>query len=144
MYTPVVRQRGLVMNANRQAVMWIDHAQARLIFLQEPEPVISVIRPAGGTPHLHHKSNSIDDGHAPVDAAYLHEVGKALAGFDAVLVTGPGSAKLELMKHLAQHDHLLLQKVSAVQTVDHPTDGMLADIGRRHFQQVERGLAREG
>lgn len=132
------------MSANRQAVMWIDHAQARLICLQDPEPAVHVIRPAHGTPHLHHRANTIDDGHAPVDAVYLHDIAKALAGFDAVLVTGPGSAKLELMKHLAQHDHLLLPRVSAVQTVDHPTDGMLADIGRRHFRLVERGMAREG
>jgi hypothetical protein len=129
-----------MMTSHLRAIVWIDHAQARVIRFDSETSSTGVIHPAGGTPHLHHKANSIDDGHAPENQAYLHAVGQAIAGVDAVLVAGPANAKLELMKHLARHDPLLLEKVSGVQTLDHPSDGQLLDIGRRHFKLSDRGM----
>jgi hypothetical protein len=123
------------------AIVWIDHAQARVIQFDGETSAARVIHPQGGTPHLHHKANSIDAGHAAENQPFLHAVGQAVAGVEAVLVTGPANAKLELMKHIARHDPLLLDKVVAVQTVDHPSDGQLLDLARRHFRLGE-GLAR--
>jgi hypothetical protein len=128
------------MTSHLRAVIWIDHAQARVIRFDRETSSTHVIRPEGGTPHLHHKANSIDSGHVAEDSAYLHAVGQVIAGVDAVLVTGPANAKLELMKHLTRHDPLLLGKVSGVQTVDHPTDGQLLDLARHHFKMADRGL----
>lgn len=128
------------MPLNARAIVWIDHAQARLIQFDGETSVTHVIRPDGGTPHLHHKANAIDDGHEPENQMYFHAVGKALATVSAVLVTGPANAKTELMKHLGRHDPVLLKKVSAIQTVDHPTDGQLLDLGRRYFRLIDRGL----
>ena len=128
------------MPLNTRAILWIDHAQARMIQFDGETSETQVIRPEGGTPHLHHKANSIDAGHAPENQAYFHAVGKALAGLSAVLVTGPANAKTELMKHMAQHDPALVKKVSAVQAADHPTDGQLLDIARRYFALIDRGL----
>jgi stalled ribosome rescue protein Dom34 len=123
-----------------RAIVWIDHAQARVIRFDRETWSVCVVHPAGGTPHLHHKANSAGDGHLPEDQDYLHAVGHAIAGVGAVLVAGPANAKLELMKHLARHDPQLLDKVSGVQTVDHPTDGQLLDLGRHHFRLADRGL----
>jgi hypothetical protein len=128
------------MTARFRAIVWIDHAQARVIRFDKDTSSTRVIHPSGGTPHLHHKANAIDDGHLPENQAYLHDVAQAIAGVDAVLVAGPANAKFELMKHLARHDPKLLETVSGVQTVDHPTDGQLLDLGRRHFMRVDRGL----
>ena len=86
--------------------------------------------------HLQKRSRHccrIDAGHVAEDQTYLHAVGQALAEFDFVLVAGPANAKLELMKHIARHDPQLMTKVTAVQAADHPTDGQLLDLGRRHF-----------
>jgi hypothetical protein len=132
------------MTSHIRAVVWIDHSQARVIRFDRETSTTSVIRPEGGTPHLHHKANSNDAGHLPENQAYLHAVGQAIAGVDAVLVSGPANAKLELMKHLARHDSLLLEKVSGVQTVDHPTDGQLLDLARDHFRLSDRGLVMPG
>jgi hypothetical protein len=118
------------------AIIWIDHAQARVIRFDRETSSTRVILPEGGTPHLHHKANSIDDGHLPENQAYLHAVAQVIAEVDAVLVTGPANAKLELMKHLGRHDALLVEKVSDVQTLDHPTDGELLDLARRHFRST--------
>jgi stalled ribosome rescue protein Dom34 len=128
------------MTSNFRAIVWIDHAQARVIRFDSENSSTSVVRPEGGTPHLHHKANSTDDGHLPENQAYLHAVGQAIAGVESVLVAGPANAKLELMKHLARHDPQLLEKVSGVQTLDHPSDGQLLDLARRHFRLSDRGL----
>ena len=128
------------MTSHSHAIVWIDHAQARIILFDTDASSTSVVRPEGDTPHLHHKANSIDSGHLPENQDYLHAVGQAITAADAVLVTGPANAKLEFMKHLARHDPKLLDKVSAVQTVDHPTDGQLLELGRHHFRMVARGF----
>lgn len=128
------------MTAALRAIVWIDHGQARVIKFDGDTSSTRVIRPEGGTPHLHHKANSIDDGHLPENQVYLHAVGQAITDVGAVLVAGPANAKLELMKHLGRHDPQLLEKVSGVQTVDHPTDGQLLDLARRHFRMSDHGL----
>jgi stalled ribosome rescue protein Dom34 len=128
------------MLTNPHAIVWLDHAQARVIVFDADSSSTQVVRPQGGTPHLHHKANSIASGHLPEDQAYLHAVGQALRGAGTVLVAGPANAKLELMKHLARHDPELLEKVSGVQTVDHPSDGQLLDLGRRHFKATDHML----
>lgn len=126
------------MNPHLQAVVWIDHAQARVISFDRESSSLRVVVPRGGTPHLHHKANSIDAGHLPEDQNFLHAVGKALEGLQAVLVTGPANAKMELLKHIAHHDPALLSKVAGVQTVDHPSDGQLVDLARHHFARHDQ------
>jgi hypothetical protein len=128
------------MLANIRAIVWIDHAQARLIQFDGETSVTHVIHPKGGTPHLHHKANSIDDGRAPENQVYFHAVVRALATASAVLLTGPANAKIELVKHMTRHDPALMTKVSTVQTVDHPTDRQLLDYARRYFGLIDRGL----
>lgn len=130
------------MPSSTRAVIWIDHAQARMIQFDGESSATQVICPEGGTPHLHRKAKSIDDGHAAEDQSYFHAVGKALTHVSAVLVTGPANAKAELMKHFAQHDPALVKRISAIQTVDHPSDGELLDLARRHFELIDRGLVR--
>jgi stalled ribosome rescue protein Dom34 len=120
------------------AIVWIDHAQARVILFDRETSSTHVIHPEGGTPHLHHRANSVDDGHAAEDQHYLHAVGQALKDVDAALVAGPANAKLELLKHIARHDPLLMEKVSGMETADHPTDGQLLDHARRHFRLNDR------
>jgi hypothetical protein len=81
------------MTAQPLAIIWIDHAQARVIRFGPESSSLSVIHPAGGTPHLHHKANSVDSGHRAEDQAYLHDVGQALAGIDSALVAGPATIR---------------------------------------------------
>jgi hypothetical protein len=53
------------------------------------------------------------------------------------LIVGPGSAKLELMKHANKHDHLTAEKVVGIETVDHPTDGQLLAYAKKYFHRVD-------
>jgi hypothetical protein len=64
-------------------------------------------------------------------------VAQALADADDVLVLGPSTAKLELIKHAHQRDPRLEAKIIGVETVDHPTNGQLAALIRRYFELAD-------
>jgi hypothetical protein len=55
-----------------------------------------------------------------------------------VLVTGPGLAKTEFVKYVARHDPALLERIVAVETVDHPSDGALVAHARAYFRGADR------
>jgi stalled ribosome rescue protein Dom34 len=122
------------------AIVWIDHTQARVLLFDRDDASTRVIHPESGTPHLHHKSNSIGSGHNAEDQHYLHAVGQAIKDASAVLVAGPANAKLELIKHLTRHDKGLAGRVVGVETLDHPTDGQLLDHARRYFALADQSL----
>lgn len=120
------------------AVIWIDHREAK-IFHFNPDDVQSlVIHPDNPNAHLHHKANSIGSGNAPEDHNFLHAVSQSVADAGAVLITGPGSAKTELIKHIHQHDPNLVNFIAGVETVDHPSDGQLVAYARNYLAKTDR------
>jgi hypothetical protein len=86
--------------------------------------------------HLHH--NAGDSGHAPVDRAFLERVASALSTAGANLVTGPASAKNELIAHIKAKEPALFKKISRVETLDHPSGGALVAFARRFFKADNR------
>jgi hypothetical protein len=54
-----------------------------------------------------------------------------------ILIVGPGSAKLDLMKHATKHDHSIAEKVVGIETVDHPTDGQLLAYAKKYFAKAD-------
>jgi hypothetical protein len=60
-------------------------------------------------------------------------VTKALADAHDILVVGPSTAKLELLRYVHRHARALEPRIVGVETVDHPTDRQLADYVRRYF-----------
>lgn len=88
--------------------------------------------------HLHHKANAGDSGHARLDKAFLKKVATAISGAGAILIVGPGLAKTELATYIQQEATELAKRVSAVETVDHPSDGELVASGRSFFDADDR------
>ena len=122
------------------AIVWIDHREARVFHFSPTDADRLVVRPDNPTKHIHHKANSIGSGHAAEDHNFLQAVAQAIADAGAVLITGPGIAKTELVKHISQHDPLLMKRVVAVETVDHPTDAQLVAHARNYFKAEDRML----
>lgn len=119
------------------AVIWIDHQEAHVIFFNPTASESEVIKAHSTHKNLHHKSGSVSGAHATADQHYLHDVVQAVKESKEILIVGPGSAKLELMKHATKHDHLIAEKVVGVETVDHPSDGQLLAYAKKYFARVD-------
>jgi hypothetical protein len=119
-------------------VVWIDHKRAKVVHFNADSSETVVVDSTHPHQHLHHKANSIDSGHAAVDTKFLEQVAGALAKSGAILVVGPASAKVELVKHLKSAHPSIASKVSAVEAMDHPTDGQLLAHARKFFVADDR------
>jgi stalled ribosome rescue protein Dom34 len=110
------------------AAVWIDHKQAKVFHVEEERFDEALI---------HAPNNQV---HRDTAAAhhFYHQVAEALASSGEILVVGPGSAKLELVKHVAKHDHKIADKIIGVETVDHPTDKQLIAYVRKYFHEEDR------
>lgn len=117
--------------------VWIDHQEAK-IFHVNRESVDAFTVHAPQRHVRRHPIVTAERSH-PADAEHFyHEVAQALEGAAEVLVVGPATAKLELIKHVHRHDHALVPKIVGVETVDHPTDGELVKYVRGYFRAADR------
>jgi stalled ribosome rescue protein Dom34 len=129
----MISQQGRVMTEHNHAVIWIDHREARVFHFNADDVEKLVLHPDTKHTHLHHKANSLGSGHAAEDHKYLASVVDAIGASHEVLVTGPGGAKTELLKHISKHAPQRLDSILGVETSDHPTDGQIVAHARKYF-----------
>jgi chorismate-pyruvate lyase len=116
------------------AVVWISHREAHVLDINPgtfEEVTVATLR------HVHHrhpKGESRATEHPDDATRFFREVARALDGFDEILVVGPSTAKLELLRYGYQHDHPLEGRIVGIETVDHPTDGQLAAYANQYFK----------
>jgi stalled ribosome rescue protein Dom34 len=120
------------------ATVWIDHREAKIFHFDAETSDTATVHNSHAHQHLHHKANAGDSGHAPVDKEYLQRVTAQLATAGAILIVGPGSAKTELRTYIQAHQPQLGAKISAVESVDHPTDGQVLAHARKFFVADDR------
>lgn len=120
------------------AIVWIDHTQAHVMHISPDDVEAAIVRPANPHQHLHNKRGVVGTGRAPEDQHFYHAVVDALKGAQEILIVGPASAKLNLVKHIHSHDAQLSDKVVGVESVDHPTDGQLVAYARKYFEAADR------
>lgn len=126
------------------AVVWIDHREARVFPFNAEEVDKLVIHPHNPAHQIHHKAGVLGSGHAGEDQAFYHAVAEALGTVKEALIVGPGQAKTALLKHLAQHDPKIANKIAAVETVDHPSDGQVVAFARKYFAAADRMRPQRG
>lgn len=123
--------------SHQHVAVWIDHHEAR-IFHVARESVDSLVVES---PHHHVKRHPsvTADRHHPEDATHFHkDVIAALRDAVEILVLGPGTAKLELIKYVHKHEHGMGDRVVGVETVDHPTDKQIVAYARKYFEAADR------
>ncbi|OWF65960.1 translational machinery protein [Polynucleobacter hirudinilacicola] len=120
------------------AVIWIDHQEAHVMFLSQDASEAEVIRSKSTHTHLHHKGGEVGSGKLALDSKYLHSVIQAVNKSQEILILGPGSAKLELIKHAHKHDAQIAEKIVGVETVDHPSDKEILAHARKFFYKVDQ------
>ena len=127
---------------NAHAVVWVDHHEAKILGIHvsagaERDAGFESEKIHGPHGQTHNKRH--DDGHRhTLDAQFAERIAQALAGASEVLVCGPGAAKDELMAHLRAKHAAVAAKVVAVEAIDHPTEGQLADHARKVFGKIDR------
>jgi stalled ribosome rescue protein Dom34 len=126
------------------AIVWIDHHEARVFHFNSDESDAIVVHPRHPTQHIHHKANAIGSGHASEDQDFFGEVVSAIGGAGAILLTGPANAKHELVKHIQRWNPKLMERVAGIETLDHPTDGVLLAHARKFFKAADRMRAQTG
>lgn len=119
------------------AVVWIDHQEAHVIQFNADEHENATVSTRSKHGHLHQKAGVVGSGHHVADQTYLHEVVEAVASANEILIVGPSSAKLELMKHMVKHDANIASKVVGIETVDHPSDAQLLAYAKKSFTRID-------
>lgn len=119
----------------QHVVVWLDHQEAHVIHFNRDASEAEHIKSAA-KPHLHVKAGG--GNRAAEDRHYLDQVAQAISDAEAILVVGPGSEKLALVKHLMKHHHAVSEKVVAVESADHPSDGQLLAYARKYFVAADR------
>lgn len=119
------------------AVVWIDHQEAHVIQFNADEHENATVSTRSKHGHLHQKAGVVGSGHHLADQTYLHEVVEAVASANEILIVGPSSAKLELMKHMVKHDANIASKVVGIETVDHPSDAQLLAYAKKSFTRID-------
>lgn len=120
------------------AIIWIDHREARIFHFNPTDVEGLVLHPDHPTKHIHHKANSIGSGHASPDHDYFHAVVESVADAGAVLITGPGIAKTELVKHIHLHEPSLASVIVGVEALDHPSEAQLVAYARKYLKAADR------
>jgi stalled ribosome rescue protein Dom34 len=120
---------------SKQVAVWIDHKEAH-IFRINPGKVDEEI--VSAPQHLHHRHPKGRDGGTehPDDAKrFFHEITRSLEGSEEVLVVGPSTAKLELLRYIEKHEHPQGPKIVGIETVDHPTNKQLVAYAKTYFSR---------
>ena len=119
------------------AVVWIDHAKARIFHFNVEEADKTVIRPDHAVRDIHHGAKRT--GHRIAeDRGFFEDVTKAIADAGAILIVGPGEERRELAKFIAERHPAIKTHIEGVESSDHPTDGELLDYARRYVKAADR------
>ena len=102
------------------AAVWIDHHEAHIVSFNPDEASSETVQHTEAVKHHRHVAGS------------------------EILIVGPANAKFALLKHLQAKHPKLAEKVVGIETVDHPSDGQLANYARAYFHKKDRMLPQIG
>lgn len=125
------------MTSHYHAVVWLDHAQARIIHFNSMEAETKTVHPDHGPRHLHVKAGSASGTHIRTDPAFYRDVAKACEGATVILLTGPSTAKAEFVAYLKEHAPGVFSRVAGVETLAEVTDPQLLAEGRKFFATAD-------
>jgi len=126
------------MSSHYHVVVWLDHRETKVFKFNATDVDHTTVRSSHPDQHIHHKANSGDSGHAPVDSEFFKRVAQAIAQAGAILITGPANAKTELVAYIKKAQPHLAERISGVEALDHLSDGALVALARSFFKADDR------
>ncbi len=120
------------------AVIWIDHAEARIFEFGTDGIAKHHIRAETDGGNIHHKAGSVGSGHAHEDKKYFEAVAAALKPNHEILVVGHGPAKTAFAHYARDHAPDLAKRILGVEAVDQPTEPEVLALARKFFEAKDR------
>ena len=114
-----------------QAVVWIDHHNAHV--MQFDAEHVQTQKVKAHTHHTRQHGSSVRTEHE-----FFSGVCDALAGITEVLVAGSHIALADFRHYADRHRPAVVRQVVGWETLDHPTEGQLVALGRKHFALVRQ------
>jgi stalled ribosome rescue protein Dom34 len=120
------------------AVVWIDHNEAHVFHVHPASSDETTVLAPQHRVHRHPKGRGEPREHPDDAHRFFADVARVLDGSDAILITGPASAKQELSRYIKEHVAGLAAKVVGVESADHPTGAQVVAAARRYFRATDR------
>ena len=103
------------------AVVWLDHTKANVIHFDKDASESESLKT--------HSTHANEDDNTP----FYVDIANALTNSQQILIVGPAEEKTAFVKYLTSKEPAIAEKIKAVETVDHPSDGQLLAYARQHF-----------
>lgn len=119
------------------AIVLIDHHKAEVLqFDAEHLQAQKLKSRSQHRLHSHHTRQPGSD--VRTDHEFFSEVCDALDGVGEVLVAGGHTSQADFRHYVEKHRPAVAKQIVAWETVDHPTEGQLLALAKKHFKQVDR------
>lgn len=114
------------------AVVWIDHTNAQVIHFDQDASESESLKTHSTHPHPHQRHG---DTHSNEDdnSRFYDDIAAALKDCAQILIVGPAQEKTAFMAYLTAKVPAVAEKIKAVETVDHPSNGELLAHARKYF-----------
>jgi stalled ribosome rescue protein Dom34 len=120
------------------AVVWIDHAEARIFEFGTGGIEKHHVRAEDRPGHIHHKAGTPGPGHDHEDKKFFDAVAAMLKPNHEILVVGHGPAKTAFAHYARDHKPDLARHIMGVEAVDQPSEGELLAFARKFFDAKDR------
>jgi stalled ribosome rescue protein Dom34 len=122
------------MTSTSHAIVWIDHSEAKIFFVDSQTADRLVVPSHATGHHAHHKANTTGSGHHGVDREFFKRVIGSLADVADILVVGPANAKAEFKNYAVEFAPGVASHIVGVEAMDHPSDAQLIALARKYFE----------
>jgi hypothetical protein len=113
------------------AVVLIDHHSAQVLQFDSEHLQAHKVKE-----HSHHTRQHGSE--VRTEHAFFSEVCDALVGIPEVLVAGSHLAQTDFRHYVEKHRPQGLKQITGWETVDHPSEGQLLALAKKHFAKVDR------
>ena len=120
------------------AVVWIDHAEARILEFGTSGIEKHRVRAEDRGGNIHHKSGSMGSGHEHEDKKYFDAIVAALKPNHEVLIVGHGPARTAFAHYARDHVPDLAKCILGVEAMDQPTEPEVIAFARKFFETKDR------
>lgn len=111
--------------------VWIDREHAKIFQVAADKMERQTVQSGAPTHHTHQKDHLDQERQ---EHRLFAEVVTKLKEATNLLIIGPGIAKHHFQNYLTEHHPILARKISACETVDHPTDHQIAALAKKFYK----------